>query len=74
MNEARHVSQVKHGIITFRGARIKCTVRSISFSGASLEVTQSIDIPNQFVLVAENKQHRCAVVWRKERRVGVAFY
>jgi hypothetical protein len=39
-----------------------------------IELTSPIDLPDQFTLVEEDKQHRCAVVWRKERRVGVAFY
>jgi hypothetical protein len=74
MDKAPHVSHMKNGSITFPGAKIKCTIRSLSFSGASLELTSPIDLPDQFTLVEEDKQHRCAVVWRKERRVGVAFY
>jgi hypothetical protein len=58
----------------FRGAKIKCTIRSLSLSGASLESMSTIDLPDQFILVDENKKHRCAVVWRKGQRIGVAFY
>jgi hypothetical protein len=66
---------LKTGSITFGGSAIDCVLRNVSKTGAALEVTSPIGIPDQFVLVvpADDSRHRCSVVWRKERRIGVAF-
>jgi hypothetical protein len=67
---------LKTGSITFDGSAIDCILRNLSETGAALEVSSPVGIPDQFVLVvaADNVRHRCSVVWRKERRIGVAFY
>jgi hypothetical protein len=69
----RHI--LKAGLISFGGTAIICTVRNISHTGAALEVTSPIAIPETFVLVLEMETAKrpCRVVWRKERRLGVMF-
>jgi hypothetical protein len=64
---------LKGGTIEFNGGAIDCTVRNRSNAGAALDVTSPIGIPEQFVLVADGSQLPCHVVWRKEKRIGVAF-
>jgi hypothetical protein len=64
---------LKGGKIQFGGGSIDCTVRNISDTGAALEVSSPLGIPEQFVLVTESSQLPCRVVWRKERRIGVTF-
>ncbi|MBA3727507.1 MAG: PilZ domain-containing protein [Armatimonadetes bacterium] len=66
---------LKAGTIAFRGAGISCRVRNLSASGAALEVENQIGIPPSFDLVLEpdHVNRPCHVVWRKERRIGVAF-
>ena len=67
--------QQKVGIISFDGSGIDCLVRKMSDYGANLEVQSQIGIPNSFDLVidAERSNHHCHVVWRKARRIGIAF-
>jgi len=36
-------------------------------------VTSLAGIPEHFMLVADGSQPLCHVVWRKEKRIGVAF-
>jgi hypothetical protein len=79
MNEHR-ISQrhrvLKGGTITFNGgAGISCTVRNLSETGAALEVASPVGIPDRFTLVFENGQNAkpCHIVWRKEKRIGIAF-
>ena len=72
-NERREV--LKTGTISFRGTGIDCTIHNISIGGANLEVENYFGIPDSFELQIDaeaGKQH-CHVVWRKERRIGVAF-
>ena len=77
MNNKRDHRQnaMKAGTILFGGSEIDCLVRNISDGGANLEVKSQIEIPNSFDLVIDTKHsnHRCHVVWRKARRIGIAF-
>jgi hypothetical protein len=67
---------LKAGRITFGGgAAIDCTIRNLSETGAALEVTSPVGIPEHFTLVfeADHSHLACRVVWRKEKRIGVHF-
>ena len=61
--------------IEFGGATTGCVVRNMSISGAALDVTSHIGIPEQFMLVfkADGVRIPCRMVWRKEEQIGVAF-
>ena len=67
---------LKAGLISFGRVKFICKVRSLSASGAVLEIASSLKIPDQFVLkiATEQRQRRTAVVWRETTRIGVAFY
>ena len=73
-DKARH-RVLKAGTIEFGGGAISCTVRNLSDTGAALDVTSPVGIPERFTLIiqAEGKHLACTVVWRKERRIGVKF-
>ena len=63
------------GAIEFaRGAK-NCLIRNMSISGAALDVTDPLDIPERFDLVfrADGTRIPCHVIWRQEDRIGVAF-
>jgi len=65
----------KAGTIEFDGVGVDCTVRNISATGAALEVVSPLTIPHEITLnirSGEVRQH-CYIVWRKEKRIGVAF-
>ncbi|QQO14392.1 PilZ domain-containing protein [Bradyrhizobium diazoefficiens] len=66
---------LKAGTIEFGGGAIDCTVRNFSDTGAALDVTSPVGIPERFTLFiqAEGRQLSCTVVWRKEKRIGVRF-
>jgi hypothetical protein len=65
----------KAGSIEFDGSDIDCTIRNISPAGATLDVASPVGIPHEVtlnVLTRKMRQH-CYIIWRKERRIGVAF-
>jgi PilZ domain-containing protein len=66
---------LKAGSIEFSGGAIDCTVRNISQTGAALEVVTPLYIPDRFTLAVQTEQLKrpCHIVWRKEKRIGVAF-
>jgi hypothetical protein len=66
---------LKAGTIAFGATTIACTVRNISASGAALEVITPLWFPDHFTLeiASERLRKPCHIVWRKEKRIGVAF-
>ena len=66
---------LKAGTIEFGGGVIDCTVRNLSETGAALSVESPVGIPAEFnlVIVADEINRRCQVVWRKENRIGITF-
>jgi hypothetical protein len=66
---------LKAGSIEFGGGKFDCSVRNLSETGAALEVVTPLFIPERFTLSVRTDQLRrpCHVVWRKQKRIGVAF-
>jgi PilZ domain len=66
---------LKAGTIEFGGGAIDCLVRNLSTSGAALEVSNQVGIPDRFILVVpgDGLHLPCHIAWRKERRIGVTF-
>jgi hypothetical protein len=73
---ARRHRVLKSGAIEFSGGgAISCAVKNLSASGAALEVVSALDIPDRVTLCinGEHLKRPCHVVWRKEKRIGIAF-
>lgn len=72
---ARRNRVLKAGTIEFGGGGIDCTVRNLSEAGAALEVVTALFIPDRFTLFVptEHLKRPCHIVWRKEKRIGIAF-
>ena len=65
----------KAGTIEFSGSKIDCVIRNLSTTGASIEVKSPIWFPDSFVLAvaSDGTARRCHIVWREDKRIGVAF-
>ena len=73
--KARH-RVLKAGTIEFGGGgAIDCTIRNLSGTGAALDVSSPVGIPDHFSLFvqADGTHLACSVIWRKEKRIGVRF-
>ncbi|OIQ63256.1 PilZ domain protein [mine drainage metagenome] len=72
---AQRRRMLKAGTIEFGGGGIDCTVRNLSETGAALEVVTPLFIPDRFTLFvrSDRLKRACHIVWRKEKRIGVAF-
>ena len=72
---APRVKIMKAAKMDYGGDKYPCTVRDISSTGAALEFSEFLRIPDQFTLVIPEDGLRlpCRVVWRSEYRVGVRF-
>jgi hypothetical protein len=66
----------KAGTIEFVGGHpVDCVVRNLSITGAALEISGPVKIPENFMLVVpgDSLHLPCHVVWRQKYRIGVAF-
>jgi hypothetical protein len=63
-------ARIEHG-----GEKVVCTIRDLSLTGASLEVTDPAAIPTSFTLVVPEDRLKlsCRIVRRTDFRIGVAF-
>jgi hypothetical protein len=50
-----------------------CVIRNLSAAGAGLDLTGAGGVPRHFIFTAEGSQMPCHLVWRKEKRIGIAF-
>jgi hypothetical protein len=66
----KKLAWIEHG-----GDKITCTVRDLSLTGASLEVSDPNSVPEKFTLVIpeDGLKIACRVVRRSEFRMGITF-
>jgi len=72
---APRVRVMKTAKIDYGGDKYPCVVRDISSTGAALEFSDLIRIPDEFTLIMPDDRLKlsCRVVWRRGYRVGVRF-
>jgi hypothetical protein len=73
---ATRYKTLKGARITFNNGRstIDCTVRNLSSTGARLQVTSVVGVPNAFILrMGEAEPKYCRVMWRALKELGVQF-
>lgn len=56
-------------------SRTECTVRDLSETGARMEISSAITVPEFFDLFIplKNTTHRSRIVWRNSSEIGAAF-
>lgn len=74
---ATRIRTIMNGRIMFnnRSATLDCLVRNLSETGAKLEVSGAVTVPERFELDIPRKgvRRRARMVWRREGEMGVAF-
>ena len=73
--KAQRFRVFKAGTIEFSGKAIPCIVRNVSASGAAIEVRTPLWFPDHFTLgiASDGTRRACHIVWRDEKRIGLAF-
>ena len=67
---------LKGGRIVFNAGRstIDCTVRNLSATGAKLQVSSVVGIPDTFDLMLDgHTKQPCRIKWRRLKEIGVGF-
>lgn len=64
------VIEFNHG-----ASRLDCVVKNMSRSGARIEITDAIGLPNEFNLRIphRNETYRSQMIWREKGAIGVRF-
>jgi hypothetical protein len=73
---SRRQRTLKGALIAFNTGRstIECVVRNMSDTGAKLQVSSVVGIPDVFELrLSDGARHPCRVVWRSLKELGVVF-
>jgi hypothetical protein len=78
MSEKRVVSRrrlLKNGLIVLseKAPKIECTVRNASETGAALQLSTTLGIPQNFDLLSDGARRRCRAAWRTDTKIGVTF-
>jgi hypothetical protein len=62
-------------VVEFKGGAIDCIVRDLSTTGAAVELSSQISIPDKCVLVVpgDGLNLPCEIVWRKRRSQATAL-
>lgn len=70
-----HRLGVQQGQILLDGASMRCKVRHLTATSATIQTWDAPLVPTAFALRIPNADldARCQVVWRDERRLGVTF-
>ena len=68
----------RHAVTTpatleFGSRAVACTVRDVSAGGAALNLAGRPRLPKKFTLTAAGSALRCHTVWRKGKKIGIAF-
>jgi hypothetical protein len=73
--DVRHRKLKAAKIVIDSQSIIDCTIRNLTYKGASLEVASPIGIPDTFELSIpiDNLTRKCRVNWRGPKRIGVSF-
>jgi len=65
------------GRVLFNGGQnsLDCLIRDISATGARLELSASVTLPDRFDLYLPHRDETCKVhiQWRRDTQIGVAF-
>ena len=73
---SRPCKTFKGGLISFgRPPDVECIIRSLSATGASIEVKNPESLPDSFMLIIRPEiiRRSCKVAWREEGKIGVHF-
>jgi hypothetical protein len=78
MNEKRIASRkrvLKTAYIVFsdKVPKLKCVVRNLSETGASVQVSTTVGIPKTFDVIIDGARRQCRSVWRTDTKIGIAF-
>lgn len=56
-----------------KAPKLECTVRNLSETGASLQVSTTLGLPQDFDVIIDGARRRCHSMWRADTKIGIRF-
>ena len=69
----KRVLKTGYIVFSYNVPKLECTVRNISETGASIQVSTTIGIPSSFDVIIDGARRHCLSVWRTDTKIGIAF-
>jgi hypothetical protein len=69
----RRVLKTAFIIISDKAPKIECTVRNVSETGAALQVSTTIGVPQNFIVIIDGARRHCRSQWRTDTKIGIMF-
>lgn len=60
-------------VFSDKAPKLECTVRNVSETGASLQVSTTEGFPANFDVIIEGRRRHCGLVRKTDTRLAVAF-
>jgi len=73
MNDHSNPRVLKIAVLVMNEKAIQCTIRRISETSATLEVPNTVGIPENFDLVIDGVRRPCHAVWKSGTEIEVMF-
>jgi hypothetical protein len=73
MNDHSNHRVLKIAVVLMSDKAIQCTIRKFSATSATLEVPNTVGIPENFDLVVDGIRRPCHAVWKSDTEIGVEF-
>jgi hypothetical protein len=71
MNDHSNRLFSKIAVVVMDDKAIQCTIRKLSETSATLEVPNTVGIPENFDLVIDGIRRPCHAVWKSDTEIGV---
>jgi len=73
ISQRRRVLKTAFIIVSEKAPKLECAVRNISETGAALQVSTTIGIPQNFDVIIDGMRHHCRSQWRTDTKIGILF-
>ena len=60
-------------VIGDKAPKLECTVRNLSETGASLQISTTVGLPQNFDVIIDGARRQCRSMWRTDTKIGVRF-
>jgi hypothetical protein len=60
-------------VLSKQAPKLECTVRNFTKTGAALQMSTTLGLPQHFDLVVDGIARRCRSQWRTDNKIGVVF-
>jgi PilZ domain len=69
----RRVLKTAFIILSDKAPKIECTIRNLSETGAAVQLSTTVGIPQNFDVIIDGTRRHCRSQWRTDTKIGIMF-